>query len=86
MIKILSSEQIRAADQWTIERELIRSCDLMERAAKAFCRELEKLVDEEAVLYIFCGPGNNGGDGLAIARIAEETYSKVHVFILSSEK
>lgn len=86
MIKILSAEQIREADRYTIERELIRSCDLMERAAKAFCQKLGKLIDENAVLYIFCGPGNNGGDGLAIARIAEETYGKVHVFILPSQK
>lgn len=86
MIKILSADQIRKADQYTIEHESIRSCDLMERAAKAFCRALGKLIDEDAVLYIFCGPGNNGGDGLAIARIAEETYSRVYVFILSSPK
>ena len=86
MIKILSAEQIRATDQYTIERRLIRSSDLMEYAAKAFCKTLGKLIDEDAVLYIFCGPGNNGGDGLAIAAIAEETYSKVHVYILASEK
>ncbi|HYV92110.1 MAG TPA: NAD(P)H-hydrate dehydratase [Chitinophagales bacterium] len=86
MIKILSAEQIREADRYTIEHEPIKSTDLMECAARAFCTELVKLVHEDSILYVFCGPGNNGGDGLAIARIAEETFNKIHVFILSSEK
>src|SRR5881227_1585793 len=86
MIKILSAEQLREADHYTIEHEPIKSSDLIECAAKAFCEQLVKLVHENSTLYIFCGPGNNGGDGLAIARIAEETFSKIHVFILSSEK
>lgn len=86
MLPILTSQQIRNADQFTIENEPIKSIDLMEYAAKEFCNELEKLIDKDAALNIFCGPGNNGGDGLAIARIAEESFRKVSIFILTSQK
>ncbi|MCY7408808.1 MAG: NAD(P)H-hydrate dehydratase [Chitinophagales bacterium] len=86
MLPILTSQQIRNADQYTIEHEPIKSSDLMEYAAKEFCNELEQLSDKDAALYIFCGPGNNGGDGLAIARIAEESFRKVSIFILASQK
>src|SRR5437762_2952793 len=86
MIKILSAEQLREVDRYTIGHKPIKSSDLMECASIAFCDELVKMVHEDSTLYIFCGPGNNGGDGLAIARIAEETFNKIYVFILSSEK
>ncbi|MGF1532827.1 MAG: NAD(P)H-hydrate dehydratase [Bernardetiaceae bacterium] len=68
--KILTAEQIRQADQHTIAQEPISSLDLMERAAQAALDELLRLIDVDAfsALEIVCGIGNNGGDGLVIAR------------------
>ena len=66
-MKILSAEQIRKADQFTIENEPIRSIDLMERASKAFVTWFENNFDRKRKVFVFCGTGNNGGDGLAIS-------------------
>ena len=68
-MKILSIEQIREADRYTIENEPIASIDLMERAAKALLPWLEQRLTKESKVRIFCGMGNNGGDGLALARL-----------------
>jgi len=68
-MKILSAELIRKADQYTIENEPIQSIELMERASRAFVTWFESNFDRTRRVFIFCGTGNNGGDGLAIARI-----------------
>lgn len=68
-MKILSTELIRKADQYTIKNESIQSIDLMERASRAFVDWFEAYFDKEKKVFIFCGTGNNGGDGLAIARM-----------------
>ena len=68
-MKILSASQIQAADRYTIENEPIRSIDLMERASEAFVSWFEDIFDNDRKIIIFCGTGNNGGDGLAVARI-----------------
>jgi ADP-dependent NAD(P)H-hydrate dehydratase / NAD(P)H-hydrate epimerase len=65
-MKILTAKQLREADAFTIANDSIDSIDLMERAAKECVSNL-MLMDERVI--IFCGPGNNGGDGLAIARL-----------------
>ncbi len=82
MLKIFSVEQTRRADAFTIENEPIASIDLMERAAKQ-CFEwiLEKLAGSSPAVYVFCGTGNNGGDGLAIARMFTAANYKVTVAI-----
>lgn len=67
-MKILSAQQIHNWDAYTIANEPITSVDLMERAAEA-CTDYivqQELFDKS--FKIFCGKGNNGGDGLAIAR------------------
>jgi NAD(P)H-hydrate epimerase len=82
MYKILSPEQVRDADRYTIEHEPISSVDLMERAAKACTMWLlEKLKSNPQKVLVICGPGNNGGDGLAIARQLTENGVKVTVAI-----
>ena len=68
-MKILSVEQIREADRYTIENEPIESVDLMERAATKVFEWLYRRVSREKVIRIFCGMGNNGGDGLVVARL-----------------
>ena len=68
-MKILSADLIRKADQNTIMNEPIKSIDLMERAARAFVAWFESNFVREKKVFVFCGTGNNGGDGLAIARM-----------------
>jgi NAD(P)H-hydrate epimerase len=81
-MKILKADQLRSWDQYTIEHEPIASIDLMERAAtKCF----EWLHDNGWFVHsfaVFCGKGNNGGDGLAIARMLAIGGCKVSVHIL----
>lgn len=80
-MKILSVPQIREADAYTIAQEPIASIDLMERAAKACADWLRAHLAPAAELVILCGNGNNGGDGLAVARLLrEEPHFDVHVF------
>lgn len=71
-MKILSTEQIRQVDADTIANEPIASIDLMERAALTCFRRLIKLLRPAEPITVFCGKGNNGGDGLAIARLLIE--------------
>ena len=67
-MKILTAEQIRAADKYTIANEPISSISLMERAANACTDWITEHFPKEAHFMVVCGMGNNGGDGLAIAR------------------
>src|SRR5574344_84391 len=86
-MKILSIEQIRQADAYTIDNEPIASIDLMERAATGIFEWLYKHLSEGKVLKIFCGLGNNGGDGLALARLLFQHDIVSQVFVVHySEK
>lgn len=81
-MKILSVEQVREWDQYTIQHEPVSSLDLMERAAAAATAWIIEHSVVGTSYHIFCGKGNNGGDGLAIARqLCEHGYS-VNVDIL----
>ena len=80
-IKILSVEQIREADAYTILHEPIRSIDLMERAAGKCADWLINKVSGQKV-KVFCGMGNNGGDGLAMVRILLADFIQVEAFIV----
>jgi hydroxyethylthiazole kinase-like uncharacterized protein yjeF len=68
-MKIFTSDKIRAADAYTIEHEPIASIMLMERAAGQLADWITKKIPKETSLKIFTGPGNNGGDGWALARL-----------------
>ena len=81
-MKILTTSQIRAADQYTIKHQPISSIDLMEKASRAFSEAYLKLGLNELPVTVICGPGNNGGDGLAIARLLLEHGLKVHVCLV----
>ena len=75
-MKILSAQQIRELDKYTIEHEPISSIDLMERAASSFTEAVSNEIQPSDLIYVFCGMGNNGGDGLAVARMLIESGCK----------
>lgn len=81
-MEILSSEQIRTWDEYTIANEPVSSIDLMERAAKVCSEWIRSNGYANSSFTIFCGKGNNGGDGLAIARMLLEQGCFVAVYIL----
>jgi len=81
-MKILPIDKIRAADAYTIEHEPIPSIDLMERAATQLFKWITKHVDKTHPFSIFAGPGNNGGDGLALGRMLAEADYKVEAYII----
>lgn len=81
-MKILTSEAIRQWDQYTIQHEPISSIDLMERAAGKCVEWLESKDYFERHFHIYCSKGNNGGDGLAIARMLLQKECSVKVYIL----
>jgi len=86
-MKILTAAQIREADHETIREQNISSVDLMERAAQAFTGWFSANFDlpHKSVL-ILCGPGNNGGDGLVVARLLHQQAIPVTVWIVAPEE
>lgn len=82
MQKILSAQQTRALDAFTIGHEPIVSIDLMERASQAFVTWFTGRFDITHRVGVVCGTGNNGGDGLAIARLLREWRYPVEVWIV----
>jgi hydroxyethylthiazole kinase-like uncharacterized protein yjeF len=82
-MNILTIEQTRKADGFTIETEPISSIDLMERAALAFTEKFTELYPNPQKVQIVCGLGNNGGDGLAIARILHQNGYDIKVYVVN---
>lgn len=85
-MKILTGSQIREADLHTIANEPISSLDLMERASIRLSEQIAKIVDKNQPLLFFIGKGNNGGDGLAIARLLSARGYKCSIQLLFGEK
>lgn len=85
IMKILTGDQIRAVDQYTILNEPIKSIDLMERTAHTFTQALIKQFSSATPVKIFAGPGNNGGDALAIARILADREYDVDVYLFNPQ-
>jgi NAD(P)H-hydrate epimerase len=83
-MKIFTASQIRACDEFTIHNEPITSHFLMERAAQKCTDYLFKYLDIKQKIYIFCGNGNNGGDGFAIARMLYYLNFDVEIYINKS--
>ena len=81
-MKIFNVEQIRRLDAYSIANEPVLSIELMERASLSFVKWFTTYFDSKNPIRILVGLGNNGGDGLAIARLlANEDYS-VEVYII----
>jgi ADP-dependent NAD(P)H-hydrate dehydratase / NAD(P)H-hydrate epimerase len=85
-MKIFSAKQIQAWDEYTIAHEPITSIDLMERAAHALAQWMAQQVAAHKTLCIFCGPGNNGGDGLALTRLLQGQFADIQIYIISNKR
>lgn len=82
-MKIFTSAQMHDLDNYTIAHEPIKSIDLMERAARRMTEEFESLVGKECDVVVFAGPGNNGGDALAMARMLADDGYGVTVYLFN---
>lgn len=82
-MKIFTSSQIHELDKYTIENEPIESIALMERAAKALTQAIAGVWNNTTPVIVFAGPGNNGGDALAVARLLSERDYKVTVYLFN---
>lgn len=77
MIPVLSAEQVREADAATMANEPISSLALMERAAQACTDRIRNLLPDDVPVVVLAGLGNNGGDGLVIARLLHVTAHRM---------
>ena len=83
-MKIFTCAQIHELDHYTIEHEPIASIDLMERAAKALTRTIVSLWGHSTRVCVFAGPGNNGGDALAVARLLADQGYAVQAYLFNT--
>ena len=82
-MKILSPTQIHQADAITLQKQNISSIELMERAGTKIFEWLDSwLKDSPNTIHIFCGVGNNGGDGLVVGRLLYEKEYDVAVYVV----
>lgn len=85
-MKILTGEQIAQADRFTIENEPVESINLMERAAEVVSQWICNNISQEAPLSFFIGKGNNGGDGLAVARMLYNVGYNCRIYMVFDKK
>lgn len=85
MIKIPSIPQIQELDASTIADQGINSLDLMERAARAVSQHIMRRWGATTPIVVFAGPGNNGGDGLAVARMLSDQGYSVEVYLFNTK-
>ena len=85
-LKILPVDEIRKADAYTIANEPVASVDLMERAGNACFQWIRKTAGTGYTFKVICGTGNNGGDGLVIARLLHQDNFAVEVFVVRYSK
>ncbi|HET8808778.1 MAG TPA: NAD(P)H-hydrate dehydratase [Flavobacteriaceae bacterium] len=83
-MKILTAKQLKTADETTLKNQKISSVELMERAATLAFQEIHaSLNNAQTQIKVFCGVGNNGGDGLVIARLLLENGYDVTTFVVN---
>ena len=83
-MKIFTGAQIKELDKYTIENEPISSLNLMERAAQTMTRAITEVWSSSTPVVVFAGPGNNGGDALAMARQLADLGYQVSVYLFKS--
>ena len=82
-MKIFTSAQIRELDRYTTEHERTTSLDLMERSARAIVHAVTSIWSPQTPFVVFAGPGNNGGDALAVARLLGEQGYQVATYLFN---
>ncbi len=85
MIKIFPTIQIKELDAYTMENEPVSSIDLMERASQALVQAISERWDTETPFTVFAGPGNNGGDALAVSRLLAGQGYRVEVYLFNTK-
>lgn len=80
----VNAAQMKAADQYTIQKLGLPSLELMEHAAQACVQVLEDEKVDLSHVCVVCGSGNNGGDGFAIARILQNNRYSVETFCVGN--
>ncbi len=86
-MKLFRCDQIRLIDEYTVVNEPVASADLMERAAQQLFLWIKNKYKRSSRFVVFAGPGNNGGDGLALARmLSAGEYSVVVYYVDFTEK
>ena len=83
VMKIFTHSQIQELDKFTIEHEPVKSIDLMERSARAITQAIIQRWDTSVPVVVFAGPGNNGGDALAVARMLTDLDYQVQTFLFN---
>lgn len=82
-MKILSAQQLHELDLFATQQEGVTSAQLMERAAAAVEAEIARRWNGETPVVVFAGPGNNGGDALAVARMLHEEGYDVTTYLIN---
>src|SRR3989337_2652560 len=82
MLKILTSHQTKELDSYTIQHRGIASIDLMESSCHAVLTWFTERFDPSKKVGVVCGTGNNGGDGLGVARLLKDVGFSVQVWIV----
>ena len=81
---VLSREEMYAIDKFTIEQVGIPGQELMENAGKGCSEFINDLITPESKVALFCGSGNNGGDGFVIARYLQNWLHSPEIFLMGS--
>ena len=84
-MKIYTAAQIREIDAYTIANEPISSVNLMERASIAVAGEILERWGDSVLYKVFAGPGNNGGDALAVSRLLAKSGCRVSVYLFNTK-
>lgn len=84
-MKIFLTSILKELDAYTIEHEPITSIDLMERASQAITESIVKRWNAETPFTVFAGPGNNGGDALAVSRLLAERGYRLAVYLFNTK-
>ncbi len=82
-MKIFPTQSVKKLDAYTIEHEPVAEIDLMERASLALAEEICSRFSAEVPFVVFAGPGNNGGDALAVARLMAERGYRLSVYLFN---
>ncbi|MCD8184462.1 MAG: NAD(P)H-hydrate dehydratase [Bacteroides sp.] len=85
MNKIFPTTKIKELDAYTIENEPITSIDLMERASQALAKAIAERWNTDTPFTVFAGPGNNGGDALAVSRLLAAKGYLLEVYLFNTK-